>query len=70
MLTNMNKLDRVVRFVTGGLISALYVTDSMTGGMAHFLAVIGIIFVVTSISNYCPFYLVFETSTSENKQSR
>jgi len=68
MLTNMSKFDRKVRFVTGAMIWVLYLTESMVGGFAHFLAVVGVIFLSTSIMNYCPYYLVCNTST--NKDSR
>lgn len=67
MLTNMSRLDRNVRFVIGVSIWALYLTEAMVGGVSHFLAVIGVIFISTSIMNFCPYYLVCNTSTNKNR---
>lgn len=69
MLSNLSKVERRVRFVIGSLIWALYVTGSITGGLSHFLAVIGVIFVATAVMNFCPYYLMFEISTGENQES-
>lgn len=68
MLSNLSKVERRVRFVTGSLIWALYLTGSITGGLSHFLAVLGVIFIATAIMNYCPYYLIFELSTNKNQQ--
>lgn len=70
MLSNMNKSERWVRMLTGGLIWALYLTDSMVGGFAHFLAVVGIILLGTAIMNCCPYYLACDLSTNKNQLSR
>ena len=69
MLSNLSKVERRVRFVIGSLIWALYVTGSITGGLSHFLAVIGVIFVATAVMNFCPYYLMFEISTGESQES-
>lgn len=69
MLTNINKFERSVRSVTGVLISILYLTGSITGGPAHFLAVIGVILITTAIINYCPLYLAGNISSNENSRA-
>lgn len=66
MLTNISKFECRVRFITGSLIWVLYLTGSITGGVSHFLAVIGIILVSTSIMNFCPYYLICNFSTNKN----
>lgn len=65
MLTNINKFECLVRFVTGSLIWVLYLTESMTGDISHFLAVIGVILISTSIMRFCPYYLVFDLELVE-----
>ena len=69
MLSNLSKVERRVRFVIGGLIWALYLTGSISGGPSHFLAVLGVIFVATAVMNFCPYYLMFELSTGENQET-
>jgi len=68
MLTNMHEFDRKIRFVTGVLIWVLYLTGSITGGFAHFLAVIGVLFVTTSIMNFCPYYIICNYATKKNSK--
>ena len=60
MLTNISKFECQIRFITGSLIWVFYLTGSMTGNVFHFLAVIGVILVSTSIMRFCAYYLVFE----------
>ena len=69
MFSNLSKVERRTRLVTGSIIWALYLTGSITGGLSHFLAVLGIIFIATAIMNFCPYYLIFELSTDNNQQA-
>lgn len=66
MLTNISKFEQRVRFMTGSFIWVLYLTGSISGGISHLLAVIGVILVSTSIMNFCPYYLVCNFSTNKN----
>ena len=66
MLNNISQFERRVRILTGCLIWVLYLTESMTGGFSHFLAVVGVILLATGIINCCPYYLAFEFSTNKS----
>ena len=66
MLNNMNPFERRVRILTGCLIWTLYLTGAISGGYAHFLAVVGVILLSTGIINCCPYYLAFEFSTNKS----
>lgn len=67
--TNISKCECAVRLLTGVLISILYVTGSIAGGMAHFLAAIGIILVATGMIHYYPLHLAWNTSGKENSRA-
>jgi len=67
MLTNVNKLDNVISIITGGLISLLYVTGSMTGMIADLLMVIGGVLLLSGISKYFGVHRVFQMAVNENK---
>ena len=67
MLTNISKSERRIRFITGSLIWILYLTDSITGGPAHVLAVIGVILLSTAVINFCPYYLACNFSTNKDR---
>lgn len=69
MVPNISKVERRFRFVIGCLIWGLYVTGSISGGLSHFLAVVGVIFIATAVMNYCPYYLMFEISTDKSQQT-
>ncbi len=70
MLTDMTKFDHVLRITTGSLIVLLYVTESIAGGVAHLLLVMGLVLVVTSVMKYCFFYQLIENANCENKPSK
>lgn len=70
MLTNLSQFDRGVRFATGSLIWLLNATDSIPGGIAHLLAVIGVICLATSMMKFCPCYLICNFSTDKNTTRR
>ena len=61
----MDKLDRGVRAVIAILIAGLYFTGMISGTVAVILAVVGIIFTVTSAVGTCPAYLPFGLNTKK-----
>ena len=67
--SNMSKFERRMRFITGTVIWLLYLSGSITGGVSHFMAVIGVVLISTAIMNFCPYYLVFEFSSNKKTLS-
>ena len=65
MLTNISKFERRFRLIAGSLIWLFYLTGTMTGGPAHFLAVIGVILLSTGVMNFCPYYLACDYSSNK-----
>ena len=61
---NMGKVDRIIRIIVGvGLLAGgmLYVAAPIS----YILALIGIVFLVTSLTGRCPAYTVLKISTME-----
>ena len=63
MKLNMGSTDRVVRIVIALAIAVLYFTHVIAGTLAIVLGVVAIIFVLTSLTGWCPGYLPFGLST-------
>lgn len=63
MKRNMGTIDRSVRLVVAAIIAALYFTGQLNGIAAVVLGVVAIIFLVTSLTGYCPGYVPFGIST-------
>ena len=63
MKPNMGTLDRILRVVVALAIAALYFTGRISGTLAVVLAVIAVVFFLTSLAARCPAYLPFGLST-------
>jgi len=63
MNTNMGTADRGVRAVIAIVIAGLYFTGMISGTVAIVLAVVGLIFILTSAVGTCPAYLPFGLNT-------
>jgi hypothetical protein len=63
MQKNMGTLDQIIRFVIAIIILALYITSVLQGVLAIILGIIAIILVLTSITGFCPLYLLLKIST-------
>ena len=65
MKKNMGKTDKLIRIAVAAIIAVLYFTGVITGTMAIVLAVLGGVFLLTSLINFCPLYAPFGISTSK-----
>ena len=63
MKKNMGTIDRVLRVVIAVVIGVLYFTGIISGTVALVLALLGVVFVLTSLISTCPLYLPFNLST-------
>lgn len=59
----MSNIDRYVRLTLLAVIIALYYTNVISGTLAIVLGVVGGIFLLTSMVNFCPLYRVLGIST-------
>jgi hypothetical protein len=67
MKRNMSNLDRIIRVVVAALIAYLYLGGVVTGALGIVLAVLGGVFLLTSIVGFCPLYAPFKFSTIKNQ---
>ncbi len=63
MKSNMAQLDRVVRVILAIAVGALYFTGQIGGILAIVLGVIALVFLATSLINFCPLYAALGLST-------
>ena len=68
MKKNMNSTDRVVRVLIAIVFAILYFTGIIPGVLGIVLMTVGVIFVVTSMINFCPLYAIFGISTCKIKE--
>lgn len=63
MKTNMGNIDRILRGILGVVIIAVgFYYNSWWGA-------VGLIFLVTALSSWCPLYVPFKFSTRKARQS-
>lgn len=67
MKKNMGPLDRAVRVIIAVAIGVLYYTGGITGTLGFVLLAVALIFLVTSLANYCPLYVVLGINTCRKK---
>lgn len=63
MKKNMGNMDRIVRLVIAAVLTALYFLDVISGTLGLVLVVISLVFLVTSLSAFCPLYAIFGLRT-------
>lgn len=64
----MGKMDRLVRLVVAAVILVLYFTEVISGTLGLVLLLLGGVFVLTSLLNFCPLYLPFGINTCSTKE--
>ncbi|MBL0232112.1 MAG: DUF2892 domain-containing protein [Chitinophagaceae bacterium] len=67
MKKNMGNADRLVRILAALLIAVLYFTHVVSGTLAIILAVVAIVFILTSFISFCPLYYPFGINTCKKK---
>lgn len=59
----MGTIDKAIRIVIALLIGVLYFTGQISGTVAIILGVLAVVFVLTSLTSFCPLYLPLGIST-------
>lgn len=67
MKKNMGSTDKIVRYIIAVIVAILYFTNTISGTLALVLGSIALIFVITSLINFCPIWAIFGTSTRKTK---
>ncbi|WP_298499650.1 DUF2892 domain-containing protein [uncultured Algibacter sp.] len=68
MKKNMGSLDKGIRIVVALVIALLYYFNIISGTLAYVLMAIAIIFLITSLINFCPLYRIFKINTCNIKK--
>ena len=68
MKKNMGKVDKMLRIIVAMVIGVLYFNNSISGILGMLLIVLAIVFLLTSLINFCPLYLPFDIDTREEKE--
>ena len=67
MKKNMGQLDKIIRVLIAIVIAALYYFEVISGTLGLVLIILAIIFLLTSLLNFCPLYLPFGISTCKKE---
>lgn len=63
MKRNMGSADRIIRIIVAIGLAALYITNTLTGTWGIVALIVAIIFLATSLINFCPIYRIFGLKT-------
>ncbi|MCB9284665.1 MAG: DUF2892 domain-containing protein [Lewinellaceae bacterium] len=69
MKKNLGSVDRVVRIVLALVFGGLFFGKVVTGTLGIILLVLGVVFLLTSLVNFCPLYMLFGLSTAPKKDA-
>ena len=67
MKRNMGNTDKGIRIIAAIAIALLYYFNVIEGTLAYVLMAVGIIFLLTSLINFCPLYKVIGINTCKMK---
>lgn len=70
MKKNMGIFDRTTRVLLAIIMGVLYFTHTVTGNLGAVLLVLSVIFLSTSLINFCPLYALFGFKTFKSKQRK
>lgn len=68
MKSNMGAADRIIRIIIAAGIAVLYSTGVISGTLGIILLILAVIFVATSLVNFCPLYFPFKINTRKKKK--
>lgn len=65
MIKNMGSADKIVRSAAAAIIFLLILTGNLAGTAAWILGLIGVVFLATSFTGFCPLYKAINFSTNK-----
>lgn len=68
MKKNMGALDKGIRIVIAIAIALLYYFNVISGTLAYILMAVAIVFLLTSLINFCPLYTILGINTCKLKK--
>lgn len=64
----MGGTDRLIRILAAGVLGYLYFSGTVTGTPGLILAIVGGVFILTSLVGFCPLYTIFGLNTCPTKK--
>ncbi len=68
MKTNMGKLDKIIRFLLALTVALLIYYDVLQGPLSYILMTVAAIFLLTSLTGFCPLYGLLGLSSGKSKK--
>ncbi len=68
MKKNIGTTDKIIRVVLAIVFAVLYYTDTVTGTWGLVLAILAIVFLLTSLLSFCPLYPLLGINTKKKKE--
>lgn len=68
MKANMGNTDRIIRIIAALSIGALYFFGVINGVVAIILGALAVVFLLTSMVNFCPLYATFKLTTKKSQE--
>lgn len=68
MKVNIHSIDRVIRILVAILFAVLYFTGIITGTIGLVLLILGVVFMLTAVINFCPIYWALGISTRKEQK--
>ena len=65
MKLNMGSWDRILRLLITLVVVILLIAGMLKGTLAVILGIIAVIFFITSVTGFCPLYVIFGLSTKK-----
>lgn len=59
MKKNLGIVDKRIRIMVAIIVAVLYYLNIIEGTLAYILMAVAIIFLITSLINFCPLYKIF-----------
>lgn len=63
MKKNLGTADKTIRILAALAFGVLILTNTVTGGLAWLLGVVGVALILTSLVSFCPLYAALKITT-------
>ncbi|WP_299160536.1 DUF2892 domain-containing protein [uncultured Eudoraea sp.] len=68
MKRNMGRIDKIIRFTVAVIIALLVYYEVVEGAISYILLAVAAVFVLTSLTGFCPLYGVFGLNSCKVKK--
>ncbi len=69
MKRNMGKIDKILRFAIAVIIALLIYYEVIGGALSYILLTVAAVFVLTSLTGFCPLYGLFGWNTCKVRKA-